>query len=69
MTAMCWAYKRPYCSPPSGNVMAETAKEAFRLIHFMHGYASGTRVFCARTDEEWVDDYRGVRRVKESGKE
>lgn len=59
-----WAYRRDGYSPDSGNVLAKTAKEALKLVHFMHGYASNTTVFCAETGEKWVDTYKGIRRVK-----
>ena len=51
-----WAFNRPYCNPPSGNVLAKTANEAIKLVHYMHGFASDTSVFCAETGEEKTDD-------------
>ena len=63
-TLKSWAYTRPYCQPASGNVVAKTASEALQLVHRMHGYANGTRAFCAETGEEWLDDYSGLRQVR-----
>jgi len=59
-----WAFRRDGYSPAGGNVLAKTGKEALKLVHFMHGHASNTTVYCAETNEQWIDTYNGIRRVK-----
>lgn len=55
-TLKSFAFRRPYCSPPSGFVTAYTGPEALELVHYAHGYADRTRVFCALTGEEWLEE-------------
>lgn len=50
-----WGFKRPYCNPSSGNVLAYSADEAIKLVHFMHGFTSNTEVYCAETNERKKD--------------
>jgi len=51
-----WAFKRPYCTPEAGFVIAVTSGEAIKLIHYAYGFASGTEVYCALTGEKKVDE-------------
>jgi hypothetical protein len=50
-----WAFKRPRCNPASGNMLAKTADEAIKLVHYAHGFASNTEVYCAENDERKID--------------
>ena len=50
-----WAFKRPYCSPSSGCVLAKTSDEAMKLIYYMYGVASNTEIYCAETEEQYKD--------------
>lgn len=58
-----WAFRRDGYNPDGGFVIAKTASEAFSLVQYMHGPASGVTVFCAETNQEFVDGPKGIRRV------
>lgn len=57
---MTWAYRHPL---GGGHLIASSGEQALALVEFSHGYASGIRVFCAETGEEWVSDADEVRLV------
>ncbi len=54
-----WAFRRPFCVPAGGFVLAKTGSEAIELINYAHGYASHTSIFCAETGEKYGDDLEG----------
>ncbi len=51
-----WAFRRPYCNPASGFVLAKTGQEAIKLLNYAYGYCIGTTVFCAETDETYKEE-------------
>ena len=52
-----WGFKRPYCKPASGNILAKTSDEAIKLAHYINGFASNTEVYCAETGETKTDKH------------
>ncbi len=50
-TIKIWGFKRPYCNPEHGTVMAKTAVEAQKLISFLYGFCGKQTIYCAETDE------------------
>lgn len=55
-TLKAWAFRRPYCTPEGGILVAKTATEAIALVNAAYGCASGTTVYCAETGEH--KDYK-----------
>ena len=46
-----WGFKRPYCSPGSGIVLAKTGDEAYKLVQWTYGYVNDLQLYCAETGE------------------
>lgn len=59
-----WAFRRPYCSPVAGFVQADSGEQALKLVNYAYGSCGRTSVFCAKTGEEFIDDYGNVYQIR-----
>ena len=49
---LSWAFRRPYCQPASGIVMAYSMDEARSLVEAAYGHCSDLYLYCPATGEE-----------------
>ena len=58
-----WGFRRPYCSPDTGSILAKTGEEALKLVNFMYGSCGGTTVYCAETGERYINKYGKAKKI------
>ena len=56
-----WAFKRPYCKPSAGFVLARSGAEALKLLNFAYGFCTDAKVYCAETNEQASQEYESDR--------